>query len=174
MWCHSLPGRFIARLPLTPQPLFAYANFSFEDGSVLSSSVRTLAGVDVGNETVLYDLPMICEGKLLAPAEELLPRLGAEIIPELSTSRTLGAITSEGLKPIPCLTVGDEQYVQVRSAAGALGGIVHWDGRMIHIYWKGSGPKPGDVFEVNYPSFHVGTPQNGTTGSQPLAAGNGE
>ncbi len=174
MRCDRLPGRFIARLPLTPQPLFAYASFFFEDGAVLSSSVRTLASVDVGNQIVLYDLPVICDGKLLAPAEEFLPKLGAEIVPELSTSRTLGAITSAGLKPIPCLTVGDERYVEVRPAAGALGAIVHWDGRMIHIYWKGSGPKPVDVFEMNYPTFHVGNPEKGTTGSKALTAGNEE
>ncbi len=166
--CDRGVGRFDARVPLTPQPLFAYVTFSFEDGSVLSSSVRTLAAVDVGNRVALYDLPMIYDGKLVAPAEEFLPSLGVEIIPELSTSRTLGAVTGEGLRPIPCATVGGECYVEVRSVAEKLGAVVHWDGQMIHIYWPGSGPRAVDTFEVSYPAFYVGDPDAGTSGNAPL------
>jgi dienelactone hydrolase len=163
--CDRVPGRFSARLRLKPQPLFAYATFFFEDGSAVSSSVRTLAALNTGTRVELYDVPMMCEGALMAPAQDFLASLGAEIVPELSTSRTLAAITAEGLRPIPCTTLGGECYVELRSAAQKLGATVHWDGQMIHIYWRGGGPKPVSSFEVHYPPFYVGDPDAGSTGT---------
>lgn len=104
----------------------------------------------------------------MAPAEDFLPKLGAEIVPELSTSRTLGAITAEGLRAIPCTMLGGECYVEVRPVADKLGATVHWDGEMIHLYWRGSGPKPVSSFEVNYPAFYVGDQDAGSTGTVSL------